>query len=329
MVRVCDAIMGSGKTESAISYMNAHPEKRYIYVTPYLDEAARIVAGCPTLKFQEPSDKLPQFNYTKTAHAADLIRLGRNIATTHQAICFYPPEMIENIKAMGYTLIIDEEMQVLTKTKPGEVWFNQGDLDDLVENGYIQLDGDVYSVTGKKYTGSAYTKLLHLIRVRSLLRIGDDDAIFDYYWLFSAEFIKSFEDVFLLTYMFDCQDMKAFLNMHSIPYKKIGTMLTPEGRYQFDMDNSVGWMPEYTKQLKDKVRVEDDQKLNAIGEDYYAISMNWFKKKKMLRASNNLKTTYITFLDIATMKRALLTGCSGLMSKTGASFVGVVTQADI
>ena len=33
MVRVCDAIMGTGKSSAAITYMNEHPEKRFIYVT--------------------------------------------------------------------------------------------------------------------------------------------------------------------------------------------------------------------------------------------------------------------------------------------------------
>ena len=289
MVRVCDAIMGSGKTESAISYMNAHPDKKFIYVTPYLKEAARITKGCPRLYFQEPSDKRPEFNFSKTAHAADLIKHGYNIATTHQAICLYPPEMIDCIKDMGYTLIIDEELQVLMKTKREEFWFNQGDLDDLVENGYIQRDGDIYSVTGKEYTGSAYTRLIHMIRVRSLLCISDGDAMFDYYWVFPAEFIKAFTDVFLLTYMFDCQDMKAFLEMNDIPYTKISTMRTEDGRYEFDMDMSSGWMPEYTKHLKDKIHIENDFKLNAVGNDYHAISMNWFKKKENAGAVKQLK----------------------------------------
>ena len=41
MVRVCDAIMGNGKTESSITYMNEHADRKYIYITPYPEEAAR------------------------------------------------------------------------------------------------------------------------------------------------------------------------------------------------------------------------------------------------------------------------------------------------
>lgn len=289
LVRVCDAIMGSGKTESAISYMNAHPDKKYIYVTPYLDEAKRIVKGCPSLSFREPSDKIPEFNCSKTVHAADLIRRGCNVTTTHQAIGFYPPEMIECIRQQGYTLIVDEEMQVLRETKKKEFKFNQGDLNDLVGNGYIQLDGDMYSVTGKEYKGSAYVKLIRAIRTHSLLRVSDGKTMFKYYWVFPAEFIKAFEDVFLLTYMFDCQDMKAFLEMNDIPYTKISTMRTEDGQYEFDMDMSAHWIPEYTKHLKDKIHIESDRKLNSVGDDYYAISKNWFQKSCNVEYVKHLK----------------------------------------
>lgn len=48
MVRIIDSIMGSGKTSWAIDEMNSHPERRYLYVTPYLAETERIVASCPT-----------------------------------------------------------------------------------------------------------------------------------------------------------------------------------------------------------------------------------------------------------------------------------------
>ena len=38
-IRICDAIMGSGKTEAAIKWMNDSPdETKFVFVTPYLSE---------------------------------------------------------------------------------------------------------------------------------------------------------------------------------------------------------------------------------------------------------------------------------------------------
>ena len=63
MVKVCDCIMGTGKTSASIAYMNEHKDQKYVFITPYLDEAARIKNGCPSLRFVEPSDKLKQYNF--------------------------------------------------------------------------------------------------------------------------------------------------------------------------------------------------------------------------------------------------------------------------
>lgn len=295
MVRVCDAIMGSGKTESAITYINEHPDKKYLYVTPYLSETERICAGCPDLNFQLPSNKFARHNHRKTLHAAELIAQGHNVATTHQAINQYPPEMIELIKQQGYILFIDEELQVLEETSEAKITFSQGDLDALVDGGYVWFDGECYHLTGKEYNGETAKRLVHLIRTRSMLRVGIGEAAFKYYWVFPAEFIKAFEDVFLLTYMFDGQDMKIFLDMNDIPYKKISTMRTPEGEYRFDMEMTYGWVPEYTKHLSEKIHIEDDRKLNLVGKNYYDISKNWYAKKENAAAVKQLKDNTYNF----------------------------------
>lgn len=50
-IKVCDSIMGSGKTESAITQMNEDLDSRYIFVTPYLSEVERIKNGLPGAQF--------------------------------------------------------------------------------------------------------------------------------------------------------------------------------------------------------------------------------------------------------------------------------------
>ena len=44
-IMICDAIMGSGKSSAVIDHMNSNPDKHYIYITPFLDEALRFVEG--------------------------------------------------------------------------------------------------------------------------------------------------------------------------------------------------------------------------------------------------------------------------------------------
>ena len=116
MIKVCDAIMGAGKSSAAIRYMNEHSDQKFIYITPYLDEASRIKTGCPKLKFVEPSDKIEKYNFRKSDHTTALIKEGKNITTTHQAFKRYSTETLDAIRQWGYTLIIDENYALALNT---------------------------------------------------------------------------------------------------------------------------------------------------------------------------------------------------------------------
>lgn len=98
MIQVCDAIMGTGKSSAAITYMNEHRDEKFIYVTPYLEEAERIKEGCKAMHFVEPSDKLKQYGFKKSEHTAALIKQGKNITTTHQAFKRYSQDMLDDIQ---------------------------------------------------------------------------------------------------------------------------------------------------------------------------------------------------------------------------------------
>ena len=56
-IKICDAIMGAGKTSAAINYMNDSPGK-FIFITPYLKECDRIIDNCPIKNFKSPKDIL-------------------------------------------------------------------------------------------------------------------------------------------------------------------------------------------------------------------------------------------------------------------------------
>lgn len=284
MVRVCDAIMGTGKSQSAIAWMNNHKDDKFIYITPYLEEATRIKNGCPELHFIEPSDKLSEYHYRKTEHTAELIRNGRNITTTHQAFKWYTPETLEDIKNQGYTLIIDENVDVL------EVFdFHPDDLQLAVDAGCIQENNGVYTTTDKAYKGSALREMFSLLRARELIRIdngnGKSECLF--YWALPPELITSFKNVFILTYLFKGQSLHHFLEIYNIPYEYIGIEKTDESETGFRFSDYPGYTPEYVSHLGDMLHILDTGKINDVGDDYYALSMNWFQKNDV--ASRQLK----------------------------------------
>lgn len=99
-MRIIDSLMGTGKTTFAVQHMNRNPEQRYLYVSPFLDESERIIAACPTLDFQQPSEFI-----SKTASFQMLLEEGKNIVTTHELLSRQEltPKMQRSIADNGYT----------------------------------------------------------------------------------------------------------------------------------------------------------------------------------------------------------------------------------
>lgn len=270
MVNVCDAIMGNGKSQSAITYMNEHKDKRFIYITPYLEEAARIKDGCPDLGFIEPTDKLKQFGFTKAKHTAALLKDGRNITTTHQSFKNYTEEMLEDVRRNGYTLIIDESVEVLECESSFA-----GDIQILIEAGYLMRDGDVIKATGKPYAGGCFGDLLKFCGIRELIQVDGNPNLF--YWLLPPRLLTSFQDVFVLTYLFESQSIHHFLEIYHIPYRYIGIEKISTGTgYRFSEDPNC-YTPPYVHELKNMIRILDRKKLNEIGDSRCAMSVSWYQ----------------------------------------------------
>lgn len=270
MVKVCDAIMGTGKSSAAITYMNEHSDERFIYITPYLDEAARIKNQCPACNFVEPSDKLRKYNYKKSLHTAALISQGKNITTTHQAFRSYTNDMLLDIKKYGYNLIVDENVEVLEAYD-----LHPDDLKLTVDGGYVQYNNGAYSLTGKAYDGAAMRDLFNMMKSRSLISVQDGDSSL-FYWALPPALITSFKSVFVLTYLFSGQSFHHFLEIYDIPYEYIGIEKQPDGTFRFG--EYPGYTPSYVSNLRDKLHIYYGDKLNEIGDEYYAMSLSWFER---------------------------------------------------
>ena len=270
MIRVADAIMGSGKTEASITYMNERPNEKFIYITPFLDEAQRIQASCPSLRFVTPSANIEEFHFKKTEHTAHLIHEGKNIATTHQAFKRYTPEMLQDIREKGYSLIIDENMDVLEECDT-----HPDDVNIALKAGYIAEEDGRYRLVNDVYGGKAFKEMFEFLRVRDFICLTDENRVRLYYWVLPAELITAFKEVIILTYLFEGQSLHHFMKINDLKYEKIGICRDEEGRFHFG--EYPGYVPEYISHLKDMVNVIQDEKLNAIGDSRTALSMSWFE----------------------------------------------------
>lgn len=271
-IKVCDAIMGSGKSSAAINYMNTHPTQKFIYITPYLEEAVRIRNSCPELHFKEPSNKIPEFDFRKFKHTVELIKFGENITSTHNMFLRYSDDMIDMIREQGYTLIIDEAVEVL---RPSSI--TKSDMMLLESAGWVSKDGDVITLSPSfNYEYGLASEIVALSKGNRLVDMPDTkQGNFYYYWLFSKDILMAFKDVFVLTYLFGAQTMKYYFDMTKIEYQTIGIR---KDEFGYHFSDTPEYIPAYTQNLSEKIHIFQNEKLNSVGNDQHALSFTWFKK---------------------------------------------------
>lgn len=272
VIKVCDMIMSAGKTESAITQMNEDRESNYIFITPYLNEVARIKEACADRYFKEPVN----VGAGKLDALHQLLESKANIASTHALFCTYTEETIRLIQEGNYKLILDEELQVQK-----QIPISQNDWDLLKNEQMLTVsdDGEVKWLEDD-YEGE-FEELKNLCKDGNVLRYDGYLMV----WTYPIEVFEAFQDVIVLTYMFDGQPQKYYFDIFGIEQKKIGTAYE-NGVYRFTEDIKT---PEFVFHLKDRIHILDDRKLNAIGDAYGALSVSWFERAKKTAGQKNIK----------------------------------------
>lgn len=291
-IKVIDSPCGSGKTEWAIKYINSLPaDSKVLFVTPYLDEISRIITSCRAKDIQQPKEKFG----VKMIDFIDLVKEGKNIAMTHSLFSLVTKSAITKIKQQGYILILDEVMDVIRVYDSsdedkyyGEDDFNtdyiaktRKDIGYFKDLGVIEIDEEErVNWVRRDIKLSRYAKLKDLADTDSLYFINGTKLI---YTLSPKLFSKNtFKDVYILTYMFDCQFQKYFCDFYEIPYKKyhiIGEYPDFELKATEDTDNPD---KDFKEKIKSLVTIVDDENLNKIGTTLNASSG---RRKNLLSAS--------------------------------------------
>lgn len=266
-IHVCDAIMGSGKSQAAIAYMNSHQDECFMYIAPYLEECDRIRNACPDLDFYEPM----RMNGSKVEHVRNLLRRGENIATTHSAFRRYTHDMIDDIQCFGYTLIIDETVEVLCDAE-----CSVGDVTVLKNAGILRKEDNTYIYTGAPYTGTKLRDIYGMIKCNNFIVAENGSKTDCYYWALPTEVMMAFKNVYILTYLFDSSEMRYLLDMDHIDYDRIGVTHDWRGYYFTDRPCDP---PDYVRHIKDLVTIYGTDAANDIGKHRTALSMNWMQSR--------------------------------------------------
>lgn len=290
-ITVIDDIMGSGKTSYMIEYMNAYPEKSYIYCTPLLSEVSRIRRSCPQLDFKEPihengGRKIDSFN--------NLLSGGKNIVLTHSTFANATPETVEYIRENKYVLIMDEVIELLEDVIDLDTGVNlkpkteEGDANiEYILNNCISVDDDnAVSWTGARFKkGGAFYPLMMMADNKSLLLINGCFLV----WQFPYHIFELFEHVYVLTYLFQGSIMKHYLDYHGIGYirKSIESKTCFQGEECFTRYRLIEYRQDVEKQKQygGLVEIWDNPKANnykgkSLSSTWISRNLSEFKELK-------------------------------------------------
>lgn len=109
-------------------------------------------------------------------------------------------------------------------------------------------------------------------------------------WNFPAKVFKAFEDVYLLTYLFDGQIQRYYYDLHGIEYEYYGVEKDTDGYKLVDRS----FYNENRQSLKQLITVYEGP-LNDIGTKNTALSKSWFMNARNSQNVKQLKNNNYNF----------------------------------
>lgn len=262
-VHICDEIMGKGKTSAFVNFMNDNDDKRFVFITPYLKEVDRIERACRKRKFKRP---VPRSEGGRLEDIHRMLEEGTNIVSTHAMFKRYTEETVNLIQANNYILVLDEAFSAID-----DIQLSAGDIGMLRSSESLRLDGDSVRWSRPELEDTRYQDVKDAADSGTLI-LFDDTYMF---WEFPIAVFNAFDEVFVLTYMFDAQMMRIYFDMNGIRYDNVYTDIAG-GKYTVVDYKNVA---PHQRKLKGLVHILDNDTMNAVGDRDFSLSSTWYKNR--------------------------------------------------
>lgn len=265
---VVDSIMGSGKTSSAINYINSLPDSsHFMFVAPYLSEVDRIVESCWGKNVAQPFYKEGR----KLNGLYSLLEEGKNVITTHQLFSKLGEEGIEAIKAFGYICFIDETLDCVN-SYDGEDGLNAYDTAGVLK-AYADVDGETGLVKWREpnYKGR-FAPEKELADNNELAYYNDNVFI----KIFPLKVLTCFKELYVLTYLFEGSFMSCYFKYFGLEYTNL--YITGDSISNFTFTGNKNKESKLEKNYRDLICIVHNDKMNAIGDANYSLSYSWFRR---------------------------------------------------
>ena len=288
-VTVNSSLMGTGKSLKMIEKINnSDSDQRYIIVLPFISECHRYAGtisdpetgekqkplkddkgniiyenrGCAVSgrRFHHPS---VGYNRSKVDDIAELVERGLDIVTTHAALKMFTNKTRDHIKDNGYKLIIDEELECIKpvgiKRERRHLLLNSGVVRPNLETGLLEWTDEDYADGSEEddldSTGLSWEQRVKMMcNNGSLLLIEDSKGDRKFFmWEYPVSFITAFDEIEVMTYLFEGSVFQKYLQFHDIPYSVQRGIMLPDDPFNM-------------------IRVLDNDKMNRPGAREAALS---------------------------------------------------------
>lgn len=276
MIYVIDERMGRGKSSMMINFVNSSGDnEHFLYIVPYLDEIKRIMKECVVKNFVTPEEG------KKAVDIKKLLRQKKNIVATHKLFSMFDFETVQIIRSAGYTMIMDEVANTITMMD-----ISSNDL-AVMTSEYTEVDGN-----GKvRWTAGNYDGMLNKYKStvnKNTVYSCSDDVWFE---VMPIDMFTAFRNVYLLTYLFEHQIQRCYFNLYGIKYSNLYVGGSSQDTYHIS-DKPEPLPPANYKNL---LHIVQDERLNAIGEKWNAMSHRWYVELATEEEKTQLRRNTYTY----------------------------------
>jgi len=296
--------MGSGKSAWAFNYMYEQKDKKFIYVTPYLDEIQRLLYVrdedgdvvktedghfVGTKWYYERGFREPKhLGEGKLENLHDLLVKENNIATTHALLKMCTQKTLDLIESGDYILILDEALDAIELIDDMSI----DDYNILLRAGNIKINEDkTISWLTPNYEG-IFWDFQRKCENGTVVEIKKTRKVNLLIWNFNFKSFNVFKKIYIMTYLFDSSLLKYYFDIHKVSYRK--WCIENDNLVEFDKKKP------YNKEHLGKLINIYDGNLNNIGEKRTALSVSWFRNNKHLRPKlrNNIYNYFKNIIQV-------------------------------
>ena len=272
-ITVIDSLMGTGKTSWIIDVLNSELEKNFLYITPTLEETKRIEESVKNRKIYCPQN----LGNGKIGNIANLLINQMDIASTHELFRRFDDKCKKALEENKYTLILDE---TLTAVEPYHFTGND-DYKYLLKNRDIAVNEDGLIEWIGSELDTRFDDVRILAKNKCLFKV--DEKFF--LWHFPHEIFTLFENVYVLTYLFNGSIMKYYFDLYDLKYVTKSIKLI-NGRYKITEHYKAD-----KSKIRERINVYSGKLNDNISKKDNMLSATWSKsaynKNELLQLKNN------------------------------------------